>query len=727
MKVKNLFGGLDHQQIFSLRRRYRLHRLQFANADIIKHVDYAELLAAKATTFYEEIGSVGYHPQTERLEAVIYVNQPSGYGGNLCTDGSREYVRFFASHDQGASWEDLGLTSLSVWDVPKGTEGSKRLEYAVSLAHRFERTPCTTPQIVWIRAILSWNDIPDAGDPNFPIVWGEVHNTKILIEPSRRFHFADLNLKFKNNISNELIELIDPDTQILASPKQVDLRQLAKSYKELGVSQARLLYPALKTIYQNTAIQSSKASALQSLAKQIDIDLSTLDLPAVVDPGLFVDASKVDGNTSYEQLEAIGYDPERDEIVGILRIKKPGGYLGGPCTKGSQEYVTFWADLNANGYYETCIGTASVKVYDIATVPQDGLEIAVHLPADLLRWRLPCADGPVVVPVRAILSWAHPIPCTEPSAVPTWGNRLQTLVHIPPGSPFSGGPDPWLSRVGEIPTSFIDAAGYIQNAVAVASGAYFNNAPFGGRITLAGKIVNGTAGTRYRVMIRKSGVGGFVPLSLEPSGISLAITTPGPLTTVSTFHADAEGYYLYQDFDSSHYVEGNILAAWYTGAAEHGSSFDLRIDVKDPADPLNDIESDVVTVHIDNMAPEITLSFSTLSGDCAHFQENAVFEGDFTIADPHFGSFWFEILPSGPAHGVLPAPATGKSVFLGGTHADPGVSGTAGHFTLDTHGMAPCGYALVLHAYDRTNVNSGYASNYNKDSVGFCLGSPPAG
>jgi hypothetical protein len=127
------------------------------------------------------------------------------------------------------------------------------------------------------------------------------------------------------------------------------------------------------------------------------------------------------------------------------------------------------------------------------------------------------------------------------------------------------------------------------------------------------------------------------------------------------------------------------------------------------------------------MAPEITLSFSTLSGDCAHFQENAVFEGDFTIADPHFGSFSFEILPSGPAHGVLPSPASGTSVFLGGTHADPGVSGAAGHFTLDTHGMAPCGYALVLHAYDRTNVNSGYASNYSKDSVGFCLGSPPAG
>ena len=41
--------------------------------------------------------------------------------------------------------------------------------------------------------------------------------------------------------------------------------------------------------------------------------------------------------------------------------------------------------------------------------------------------------------------------------------------------------------------------------------------------------------------------------------------------------------------------------------------------------------------------------------------------------------------------------------------------------------MAPCGYALVLDAWDRTNVNSGAANNYNSDSVGFCLGSPPEG
>jgi hypothetical protein len=67
----------------------------------------------------------------------------------------------------------------------------------------------------------------------------------------------------------------------------------------------------------------------------------------------------------------------------------------------------------------------------------------------------------------------------------------------------------------------------------------------------------------------------------------------------------------------------------------------------------------------------------------------------------------------------LPAPSSGSSVFAGGAIADPGV--TAGTYSFNTTGMKPCGYALILRVWDRTNVNSGTARNHNKDSVGFCL------
>ncbi|WP_159287134.1 hypothetical protein, partial [Klebsiella pneumoniae] len=78
-----------------------------------------------------------------------------------------------------------------------------------------------------------------------------------------------------------------------------------------------------------------------------------------------------------------------------------------------------------------------------------------------------------------------------------------------------------------------------------------------------------------------------------------------------------------------------------------------------------DIQSNVVTVEVDNIAPTLTLSFSSLAGDCAHFGEGAVFTGNFSANDPHFGGFSFEILPPGPANGVLPSPASGSSTHLG--------------------------------------------------------------
>src|SRR6185295_16488398 len=69
------------------------------------------VLPITGNTFYEELGCVGYHPQQERLEAVVYINQPSGYGTDQCGPGTPEYVRFYLSFDGGATWEDQGITS----------------------------------------------------------------------------------------------------------------------------------------------------------------------------------------------------------------------------------------------------------------------------------------------------------------------------------------------------------------------------------------------------------------------------------------------------------------------------------------------------------------------------------------------------------------------------------------------------------------------------------------
>lgn len=708
----------DVKTLGKFRDRFRALLLQNPNYfGNIQESQFKPVFPLQANTTYESLGCVGYQAQTERLEAIVYVNEPSGYGGGLCGPGTVEYVRFYASWDNGGSWTDLGLSAFNVWDVPQGTAGRKRLEYAVTLRRAFNRRICFFPQVVLIRAILSWNAVPPPNTPNHIPVWGDIHNTHILIEP-RRFWFLKDVLKVGDlQLKPEIAAILSENTEIPVNPKALSVVELAHLYRGKDVPLKRFAHAHLAA-YQASA--GLTASLMQPKAPNflegLGLDLKGIDWDDLFNVG--------DGNTSFETLECIGYDPNDDSLAGVIRLHLPNGFSGGPCTDGSREYVTFWADLNANGTFETCLGTASVRVYDIHSIPRDGLEVAVHLPADLLRHRIPCTEGPRIIPIRAILSWATPIPCATPNATPVWGNRLETLVHVRPGRRIGDDLEPLLSSVGGIPVGDIDGVGFAQNAVAVTTGAYFNDAPFGGRINLAGKIINGNAGTRYRAMIRAHGIGSYVPLGLEPDGVTLTVVTPGPVTTATTIHADGSGYYAYQDYSSSHYVEANILSIWQTGALEHGKKYDLRIDIKDPGNPLVDIQSNVVTVEIDNVAPTLTLNFTTLAGDCAHFGEGAVFSGNFTVSDPHFGGFSFEILPPGPANGVLPSPASGASSHLGGVIADPGISST---FTLNTAGMDPCGYALVLHASDRTNVNSGQTHNSSQDSVGFCLGNPPEG
>jgi len=430
----------------------------------------------------------------------------------------------------------------------------------------------------------------------------------------------------------------------------------------------------------------------------------------------------------------VGYDPGTSTLVGVLRTLKPNGYSGGPCTAGSTEYVAFWGDTNGNGTFETYLGTASVDVHDYAKHPERGLEYSVQLNVDLAKYQRPCNAGAKLIPIRAILSWESAPPPWHPDFVPVWGNREETVVLVPPG-PEVHDKLPVIASVGDMAVPDIDSAGY-STGIGVETGFVGEDSPFGGRIDIAGKIVGGTAGTKYRLMVKPHGapVSAFVPVTAEPSGLRLTlVTVVGTTVTIDpnfTVHADAQGYYAYEDFSSSHFVDGNILMRWATGAAEHGQTFDLRVDAAVDADPNHDVHSAVVTVRIDNEDPDVSLTIDIGAGvECADFEVGSTFTGTYSATDEHFRSFWFEILPSGPANGVLPTPASGSSNHLpGGTIPDPGVSGAT--WTLVTAPPAPapamkdCGYSLTLWADDRTNVNSGTARHQARDSVGFCLRLP---
>jgi hypothetical protein len=161
-------------------------------------------------TTYEELTCVGFNPALNLLEATIHIKRPNGYNGTLCTPGSTEYVRFFVNY--GAGWIDVGLASLNAHDIPNTLDCAKQpdkpLSYVVTCPLDPERNNCKHPVLPIVRAILSWQLVPPAGDPNWPPVWGNVLEQHIQIKP-RRLWFGDVLEVLPENALKNLPSLIE--------------------------------------------------------------------------------------------------------------------------------------------------------------------------------------------------------------------------------------------------------------------------------------------------------------------------------------------------------------------------------------------------------------------------------------------------------------------------------------------------------------------------------------
>ena len=100
---------------------------------------------------------------------------------------------------------------------------------------------------------------------------------------------------------------------------------------------------------------------------------------------------------------------------------------------------------------------------------------------------------------------------------------------------------------------------------------------------------------------------------------------------------------------------------------EHGLTFDLRIDLSVDGNPAHDVHSrNVVTALVNNVGPVATLDIDLGTGVQCRLQHRSRFTGAFDATDDYFGSFSFEIQPSGPAHGILPVPPRVPRPALGG-------------------------------------------------------------
>ena len=703
--------------------RAKFRALLLANPNYFGNVaasPFPPVLNIQLNRTYEEIGCVGFQPQFNRLDAVIYVHQPSGYGGGVCSSGSQEYVRFYLSSDNGASWQDVGLTSFSAYDIAAGTVGARRLEYALALQINPAKRLCYIDNIYLVRAVLSWNVPPPPNTPNTPNfapVWGDVHNTRIKIDPLR-FVIIDELLKLAQvKLPPALAQAVDLTQPLaLAEPPQLGAQALQALYKGSDVEPHRYALAELQQLVSEPALTDDLlADGFAGVLQQLNLNLA--DLADVLFP--------TDGSTRYEELECIGLNPNQDALVGVIRVKLPSGYSGGPCTAGSREYVAFWSDFDGNGSFETYLGTTSVNVHDIAPMPREGLEYSVFLPVRLDQYRRPCQRGAVVVRIRAIMSWQVAPPPTNPDFVPVWGNREQTLIHIRPGRVISGNP-PVIETVGSMSVTDINGAGY-ANGPAQLVGFTARQSPFGGEVVITGRLANpvdisaGATPLRYRVIVND---GSGDQVLGNPFGIARTQLLDGVWTFLSgvTQAVDAAGYYTYREDlsggpgNAQIFVAGNILARWQT--AGKTGAWTIRIEVRDAANVL--YTGNTVTVRLDNAAPVIPVGsfrITTGAGSCSDFVVGDIIEGSYQVADEHFGALSFAVLP--PNGGVFTAP-----VPLPRTYPGVPTTGESGVWRLDTSGMPKCGYVVKLSVSDRTIVNSAYVGFCSEAFVGLCLKVP---
>ncbi|MGN6723115.1 MAG: hypothetical protein ACTHJM_10925 [Marmoricola sp.] len=655
-------------------------------------------------TTYESLSCVSYSPERDRLEATVQVNRSSGYGGNLCSAGTSENVRFYVSYDEGNTWEDAGAASATVHDIPNGTDCEDAsylpLSYVVGVNYQPQRNWCGSPVLPLVRAILSWEIMPDPQKPDQQPIWGEVVEVHVQITP-RPWIFPDI-VPFLPELTIPklppyLLEQIPSPLPDPGPEKALSLADVTALYsggeqvEEFTVPAHRFALPHL------AATQVSGAMTLDSYVVPAQIaQANELDLPAIL--GELESAS---GDTTYEQIMCVGLDNNADQIVGTFHVKRPSGFSGGPCTAGSTEYVAYWADFGGDCSF-TYLGTVPVNTHDYTTIPADGLSYAAPLSVNLGQFRKNC-DTPVIGRIRAVLSWGTPPSTTNPNAVPYWGNRIDVHVQLRPGDPYDG--TARFTIVGGVESSKVDVGtgltlpgGHIvENGFALP-----DDCPFAGTVSLHGPLDPALAGGTYRIWVRNISAGtASTPLTsafyvVNQFGVG-SWETPGPmgLTSYPDWHSNTTGMLGY--FTPG----GDDL--WEVQLEVGGTIVDTRRVQMD--NTLNNF------VNPSDPDDEADLQLFTM-GACR--LPKGPLNGTFIARDKHFYQWSIGVI-GGPDPTVPATPLTvGISQFTQtSTSGEP--------FTINLSALKPCGYVVQLGITDRAVVSSASFGRTVYVNKGVCL------
>ncbi|HEX2046504.1 MAG TPA: hypothetical protein VHF27_01990 [Acidimicrobiales bacterium] len=651
---------------------------------------------------YEELECVSYSPERDRLEATVLVKRSFGYLGGPCTDGSFEHVRFYI--DYGGGWEDAGAAAINVHDLPEAEDCNGRsthpLSYVCGVPHTPRRQWCANPVLPKIRAILSWNFEPPAGQPDWEPTWGNVHDCRAQINP-RRFVIADIAHHLPDEILSVVPQIVleePPSPNPDPGPLQtMSLDVLATNYRQAQVPVHRFAFPTLQAASAPGA-DAVALSASAAAAKAADVDLADV-LKAVEDTS---------GNTTFEELECLGLDNGMQSLVATFRVKLSSGYSGPPCSEGSMEHVAFWADWGDECQLEY-LGTVPVRVHDYEEIG-DGLCYAAILPVDLGALRPPC-HKPSLRRVRAVLSWNAAPSTTDPDELPVWGNRIDSHVQIEPGQAYDG------------TARFTIVGGVAAQKVSLATGLTLSGAtlgtsvnplpddcPFAGLVVLHGPLDPALAGHQYRIRATNIDSGGSVlltqPFTAVTSGGMPLVVAPDPVNG---------------------WVQWPTWVNNTTGVLGHlAPGGDDRWDFTLELDLAGNVVA-TARVQMDNtIRNEAELTDTVNAGDLELNTAGACkvphgpVTGTFVARDRHFLRWSIGVL-GGPGGPIPPTPLTVGPPPITQTQQTP-FSGTAFSIDFSDPMIAPCGYVVRLTIVDRAIVNSVTIGNHTTTvDRGLCL------
>lgn len=681
--------------------------------------------AIAGNTTYEQVTCVGYNPQMKTLTAIVKQNLNGGYSGGPCTPGSKEYVRFYIDYNRNGVWKDLGMVSFDSHDFNHSSNNP--LCYAVNLAFEPDVTHCCDdkPVLPIVRAILSWNNPPTANTPGFNPVWGNVLDVNIQLAPKQgwicwlKHNLSDIGLALKP----EQIELIAQKMPSLPNvldldAEEISLTALAGLYKK-DVEEERIGF---------TSVAKAYSAGIPSTELAVNFKSANLNISKVID---FILKPKF--NTTYEEVKCVGLNRDTSRLYATVLVKKPSGYAGSLCDKGSREYVGFYMDFGSGWEF---MGTSSVEVHDINPVPGGGLSYHVELPVNLTPYqKLKCSET-YFAKVKAILSWNMYPPDNQPNWIAPWGDWEEAWVEIRyrQGGDGPTGKKPIITTIGNIPTKKISKiTGMIDKTLDVPDAAVdgYDGFSFNGTIPITGLIPehpdsNDISGAqlKYKIMLKRASDpdSSFAPV-MSNFKVLKNVISGGILTqTIVTQSPDLAGFYHYLvDYNAPTIVtvQGDLF-----GVLSVADSDVYEFYLETSAGFL----SERCRVKVDKNAPKDVHIKVNGSEDCGTLKKGTDITGTYSLADAenncHSVSFEFITLRAGDSttfkvdgvvrsfNSQIPVPVIGKT----------------GSWSMTTNNVRKCGYNIRLYAYDKTLVcypfiayAYAFYQQYSVDTIGFCL------